>query len=53
MEGTDQHGRKLTDKSELILQQALKPHKQQVTTMAIDHKGEILATGVSYKTENL
>ena len=49
MEGTDQHGHKLTDQSELILRQALKPHTDQVTALAVDHTGEILATAVSNK----
>ena len=31
----------------LELQQAFKPHHGTVTAMAIDSKGEILATGVS------
>jgi len=47
IDGIDQHGRKLTDKSELVLKQALKPHKSRVTSMAIDSRGEVLATGVS------
>lgn len=32
---------------DLLLEQAFKPHNGSVTCMAIDTKGEILATGVS------
>ena len=46
MEGTDQHGRKLMDKSEIVLKQAMKPHKSRVTAIALDSRGEIIATGV-------
>lgn len=46
VEGTDQHGRKQMDKSELVLKQALKPHKSRITSVDIDSKGELLATGV-------
>merc|ERR1712150_45336 len=44
-EETDVHGRKKSDSSELALTQAFKPHNGRVTAMAIDSKGEILATG--------
>jgi len=46
VEGTDQPGRKQLDKSELVLKQALKPHKGRITSIGIDSKGELLATGV-------
>lgn len=46
-DGVDIHGRKKENVSELVLKQAFKPHTKPVTVMAIDHKGEILATGVS------
>ena len=35
----------------LELQQALKPHSAEITAMAIDSKGEVLATGVSTCTQ--
>ena len=35
----------------LELQQAFKPHSAEITSMAIDSKGEILATGVSIVIE--
>ena len=47
MEGVDQYGRRVADKSELVLKQALRPHKTNVTAVAIDSHGELLATGVS------
>ena len=43
----DIHGRKRENVSELVLKQAFKPHNDCVVTMALDSKGEILATGVS------
>ena len=43
---TDVHGRKVKDKSELELKKAFKPHNGRVSAMAIDSKGELLATGV-------
>ena len=46
-ETLDVHGRKQKDLSELALVQAFKPHNGCVTSMAMDSKGEILATGVS------
>ena len=46
-EVVDVHGRKQKDQSELFLKQAIKPHNQKVVSMAVDSKGEILATGVS------
>lgn len=45
-ETVDVHGRKHKDQCELLLGQAFKPHSGSVTAMAVDSKGEILATGV-------
>jgi len=47
MEGVDQYGRRVADKSELILKQVLRPHKINISAIAIDSCGELLATGVS------
>ena len=47
MEDVDQHGRRLADKFELVLKQALKPHKANISAIVIDSRGELLATGVS------
>ena len=49
VEGTDQYGRRVAscDKSELVLKQVLRPHKTNVAALAIDSRGELLATGVS------
>lgn len=44
----DQYGRRLADKSELVLKQVLKPHTARISAIAIDSRGELLATGVSY-----
>ena len=45
----DQYTRKAkyADSTELVLKQVFKPHTRRVTSMAIDHEGKILATGVS------
>ena len=43
----DVHGRKMKDSVELALKQAFKPHNGKVTAMAIEHRAEVLATGVS------
>ena len=47
---TDVHGRRVKDQSELVLQQAFKPHTGKVSDIAIDSRGELLATGVSSST---
>ena len=47
MEGVDQYGRRVADKSDLVLKQVLRPHKTNVSAIAIDSRGELLATGVS------
>ena len=43
----DVHGRKVKDSTELSLKQAFKPHNGRVTTMAVDSRADVLATGVS------
>ena len=48
MEGVDQYGRRVADKSELVLKQVLRPHKTCIAAIAIDSRGELLATGVSH-----
>ena len=53
VDGVDIHGRKKENVSELVLKQAFKPHTKEVRSMAIDHKGELLATGVSVIVERL
>ena len=45
-ETIDVHGRKHKDQSELALVQAFKPHSNDVTCLAVDSRGEILATAV-------
>lgn len=40
-------GHKGKDECEIVLRQAFKPHTGPVTSLAIDNKGEVLATGVS------
>jgi len=47
--GKDPYARKTkyTDRTELVLKQVFKPHTRSVTSIAIDHEGKILATGVS------
>lgn len=46
VDGFDQHGRKLTNVSELVLTQAVKPHTKKITCLDIDAKSEILASAV-------
>lgn len=40
-------GRTQVGDAELRLKQALKPHTEDVTAIAYEHNGDILATGVS------
>lgn len=43
----DEYGRKQKEEqNELFLRLACKPHSKRVTCIAVDSKGEILATGV-------
>jgi len=53
MEDVDQYGRRLADKFELVLKHVLKPHNAHISAVAIDSRGELLATGVSYFRKNL
>jgi len=46
-EDIDQYGRRLADKFELVLKHVLKPHKAHISSICIDARGELLATGVS------
>jgi len=46
-EDADQYGRRLADKFELVLKHVLKPHKGHISSICIDSRGELLATGVS------
>jgi len=52
-EDVDQYGRRLADKFELVLKHVLKPHKAHISSVCIDSRGEILATGVSCFIKNL
>jgi len=52
-EDVDQYGRRLADKFELVLKHVLKPHKDHISAICIDSRGELLATGVSGKAKKL
>ena len=46
--GEDQAPKKLKQDIDLDLKQVFKPHNKAVTSIAVNDKGEILATGVSF-----